>query len=132
MPVQTRDAVLRRRSVRAFLDRPVEKDLVAEVLETASRAPSGGNLQPWHVHVLTGDPLEDLKKRVAEQMRSGGPWADPEYPIYPAGLVSPYRERRFRNGEQLYAALGIPREDKRDRLAQFARNFAFFGAPVGL
>src|SRR5256885_12030936 len=98
-PVETRDAVLRRRSVRAVLDRPVDRGLLAEVLETAPGAPSGGNLQPWHVHVLTGDPLEDLKKRVTEQMSSGGPHADPEYPIYPPGLVSPYRERRYRNGE---------------------------------
>ena len=130
--METRDAVVRRRSVRAFLDRPVDRGLLAEVLETAGRAPSGGNLQPWHVHVLAGAPLADVKKRVTEQMRLGGPQADPEYPIYPRGLVSPYRERRYRNGEQLYSTLGIAREDKPGRLQQFARNYAFFGAPVGM
>jgi nitroreductase len=130
--METRDAVLLRRSVRAFLDRPVEEELLTDALDTARRAPSGGNLQPWHVYALTAGPLEALKKRVAEQTRLGGPEAAPEYPIYPADLVSPFRERRYRNGEQLYAALDVPREDKRGRLEQFSRNFTFFGAPVGL
>lgn len=130
--MDVREAVLRRRSVRAFkTDRP-ERAVLERVLEAAGRAPSGGNLQPWHVSVLTGDPLEHLKKLVGERIASGAIPDAPEYPIYPPNLTAPYRDRRFRVGEQLYAALGIPREDKPGRLRQFANNFTFFGAPVGL
>lgn len=130
--MQTRDAVLGRRSIRGFLDRPVEKDLLTDVLETACRAPSGGNLQPWHVYVLTGDSLDGIKKRVAEQMSMGGPAVGPEFPTYPPGLVSPYQDRKFRNGELFYATLGIERGDDAGRQEQLARNLAFFDAPVGL
>jgi nitroreductase len=130
--VDVREAVLGRSSVRAFLDRPVERKLLEELLEVARRAPSGGNLQPWRFYVLTGTPLEKLKACVADRMDSGEGADEPEYAVYPPKLWSPYRERRYRNGEQLYAALEIPREKRDARLTQFARNFEFFGAPVGL
>jgi nitroreductase len=69
---------------------------------------------------------------MAERARPGSAGESPEYPVYPAGLASPYRERRFHSGEQLYGALGIAREDKAARLRWFARNYQFFGAPVGV
>ena len=126
------EAVAARHSVRAFLDRPVERALVEDILARAARAPSGGNLQPWHVDMLTGAPLEALKARVRERLAANPKGEGTEYPVYPPGLAEPWRSRRFQVGEQLYASIGIPREDRPARLTQFARNFEFFGAPVGL
>jgi nitroreductase len=122
------EAVDRRVSVRAFKPDPVPGALVREILETAHRAPSGGNLQPWRVHALAGEPLEALKARVAANL--GG--ETPEYDVYPDNLWDPFRTRRFECGEDLYATLGIPREDKPARLQQLFKNTQFFGAPVGL
>lgn len=122
------DAIEHRISVRAFQDRPVPKALVAEILEKAARAPSGGNLQPWRVYALTGAPLAELKAAVA-----ANPFGEtPEYDVYPPNLWEPLRTRRYQNGEQLYEAIGIPREDKPARLRQLAKNGELFGAPVGL
>ncbi|MDP1618939.1 nitroreductase [Phenylobacterium sp.] len=121
-------AVAQRISVRAFRPDPVPGALVREILEAAARAPSGGNLQPWRVHALTGAPLETLKARVREN-----PFGEtPEYDVYPPHLWEPLRTRRFQCGEDLYATIGIPREDKPARLAQLAKNGELFGAPVGL
>lgn len=121
-------AVAQRISVRAFRPDPVPGGLVREILEAAVRAPSGGNLQPWRVHALTGAPLEALKARVRDN-----PFGEtPEYDVYPANLWEPLRTRRFQCGEDLYATIGIPREDKAARLAQLAKNGELFGAPVGL
>ena len=125
-------AISSRRSVRAFLPRPVERALIEEMLELAARAPSGGNLQPWHVDVLTGAPLDALKAAVRASLAAGPAGEGLEFAVYPSPLPEPYRTRRFASGEALYAALGIPREDKPARLAQFARNYDLFGAPVAL
>lgn len=121
-------AVAQRISVRAFRPDPVPGALVREILEAAARAPSGGNLQPWRVHALTGAPLEALKEKVR-----ANPFGEtPEYDVYPPNLWEPLRTRRFQCGEDLYATIGIPREDKAARLAQLAKNGELFGAPVGL
>jgi nitroreductase len=119
------DAILSRRSTRAFLPRPVERAVVEEMLQLAARAPSGGNLQPWRVDVLSGQPLAALKAEALASTR-----AEMELRVYPSPLPEPYRTRRHRSGEALYEAIGIPREDRPARLAQFARNFEAFGAPV--
>lgn len=124
-------AVDQRASVRGFTDREVDHAVIERVMRAASRAPSGGNLQPWKMYVLTGEPLATVKERVGQRVAGRDAPDLPEYPIYPAGLSSPYRDRRYACGEQLYAALNIPREDKGGRLRQFAHNFDFFGAPVG-
>ena len=122
------EAVARRISVRAFKSDPVPGAVVREILEAAARAPSGGNLQPWRVHALTGAPLQALKDKVA-----ANPFGEaPEYDVYPPNLWEPFRTRRFECGEDLYATIGIPREDKAARLRQLARNGELFGAPVGL
>jgi nitroreductase len=118
-------AILSRRSTRAFLPRPVGREAVEEMLELAARAPSGGNLQPWQVDVLTGVPLAALAAEALTSTR-----AEMELEVYPSPLPEPYRSRRYRSGEALYEAIGIPREDRAARLAQFARNFEAFGAPV--
>lgn len=124
------EAVLGRHSIRAFLDRPVDPALVREAIEVAARAPSGGNLQPWRVFVLSGEPMARFKAIAQERLRAS-PEPDPEeFPIYPLGVGEPYRTNRIRTAEALYALLGIDRKDKAARRAQFARNFAFFGAPT--
>lgn len=121
-------AVALRTSVRAFKAETPPQALVQEILEAAARAPSGGNLQPWRVYGLAGAALDDLKTKVA-----ANPFGeDPEYEVYPANLWDPFRTRRFQNGEELYASISIPREDKPARLRQLAKNGELFGAPVGL
>ncbi|MFA9200063.1 MAG: nitroreductase [Cypionkella sp.] len=124
------EAVSSRRSIRAFLDRPVDRAVLARVLERAQRAPSGGNTQPWHGVVLTGDPLARLIARVTEDLPKGRAAFAPEYHVYPPELDGAYETRRRGVGEDMYGALRIPREDKMSRLAWFANNFRAFGAPV--
>lgn len=129
------EALDTRLSVRDFLPTPVPGALIREILAKASRAPSGGNVQPWHVDVLAGEPLAELKalmqKRLAE-MAGGAPPEKTDYDIYPPNLWPPYRDYRFELGEDMYRLLGIPREDKAARLRWFARNYQFFGAPMAL
>ncbi|HLH23281.1 MAG TPA: nitroreductase [Chloroflexota bacterium] len=126
------DAVASRRAVRGFTDQPVPREVLARVLTAAARTPSGGNLQPWNTYVLTGASLAELKRRTAERLAAGDPGDEREYAIYPPDLKSPYRERRFAAGEQRYAALGIPREDKQARAKAVAANWDCFGAPAAL
>lgn len=125
------DAVLARRSVRGFLDRPVDLDLLRRLVELAARAPSGGNLQPWHIDVVAGLPLETFKRDMAAKSMAGHKEA-PAYDIYPLELDDPYKGRRFEVGEAMYKQIGIPRDDRAARRLWFARNFAFFGAPAAL
>ncbi len=124
------EAVQRRISARAFKPDPVPGAVVREILETAARAPSGGNLQPWKVCALAGEPLAEIKALAAAKMAEGGEEA--EYDVYPPNLWDPFRTRRFVCGEDLYATIGIAREDKAGRLRQLAKNIEFFGAPVGI
>lgn len=119
-------------STRAFLETPVPESEIRAILDIAKHAPSGGNLQPWKVHVATGAARERViaavKKSIAEN-----PFAnESDLKVYPENLWEPYRTRRFQVGEEMYALLGIPREDKMARIAHLTRNFEFFGAPAGL
>ncbi|TMM50344.1 nitroreductase [Qipengyuania marisflavi] len=124
------EAVQTRRSVRAFTDQPVDRDTLTRVLKKAQRSPSGGNVQPWNAILLTGEPMQALFDRVALEFPKGRAALKPEYDIYPEGLEGAYEDRRFGVGEDMYAALGITREDKAQRLMWFAQNFRAFGAPV--
>jgi nitroreductase len=121
------EAVFKRISTRAFKPDPVPGAVVREMLLAAAGAPSGGNLQPWRVYALAGADLDAFKALVA-----ASPMEEPEYDVYPPDLWEPFRTRRFVCGEDLYASIEIPREDRPARLRQLARNTAFFGAPVGL
>ncbi len=130
--MDVREAVESRRSVRAFLDKPVDLDLLRELIGVATRAPSGGNLQPWHLHLLAGERMAAFKARMEARLAEA-PFGDgAEYPVYPEKLGEPYRSRRFQVGEAMYAPLGIERGDRDGRLAWFGNNYRFFGAPVGL
>ena len=125
------DALKKRISTRAFLPKPVPEALLREILETARYSPSGGNMQPWKVVVVSGaakDAVVNLAKNYPGMM----PAEEGDRPMYPANLWEPHRSRRFKVGEDLYALLGIPRENKAGRMKQLVRNFEFFGAPTGV
>ena len=124
------DAVASRFSARAFLERPVSQTQVMRILDRARQAPSGGNVQPWHVWVVTGEVLADFKTRfvgVDPLAREGG-----DIQIYPEKLKEPYRSRRYKCGEDLYASIDVPREDREGRIRQYAQNLQFFGASTAL
>jgi len=126
------DAVASRYSCRAFLPTPVPEATVRDILAAAARAPSGGNVQPWRVHALAGKKLEQLKAcvRARPELLPRGEGA--EYDIYPRDLKEPYETRRRQVGAALYQSIGVTRADRAGRYRQYARNFEFFGAPVGL
>jgi nitroreductase len=126
------DALASRKSVRAFTPQPVARATIESILLAAARAPSGGNLQPWKIHVLLGEARDELVRRAKARMLENPRGGVPEYHIYPPELTEPYRTRRYAVGEAMYATMAIPREDKARRLQQFFRNWEFFGAPVGL
>ena len=128
--MEVRKAVAARRSVRGFLDTPVDLALVERLVAETAWSPSGGNLQPWHIDIVAGDAMNRLKQTMIAKLASGP--ETPEYDIYPKELLSPYRDRRFAVGEAMYERIGIPLEDKNARRMWFARNFAFFGAPIAL
>lgn len=131
--MQVGEAVAQRRSTRAFLDTPVDRERLRDVLAQAARAPSGGNLQPWRVFVVDGAALQALKDAMALRLRARpSPDLPPEYAIYPPSLGEPYRSERFAVGEAMYAQLGIPREDRAARLQWFSNNYRLFGAPCAL
>jgi nitroreductase len=124
-------AVLGRHAVRAFKPDPVAVSVVRELIETAKRAPSGGNLQPWRVYALGGEPLARFKSLIAGKLAAGVRGEPPEYAVYPPNLWEPLRTRRREAGARRYAALGATRSDEHQRQLE-AQNYAFFGAPVGL
>ncbi|AQW50467.1 nitroreductase [Streptomyces violaceusniger] len=126
------EAVTSRRAVRGFTDQPVPREALERVLSAAAWAPSGSNIQPWHVYVLTGGPLAELKKRAGERLAAGDPWDEAEYAQYPPALKSPYSERRSAFGEQRYGALGVAREDLEARQRAASGNWQCFGAPAAL
>ena len=126
------DAIARRRSVRAYLDQPVDVAVVKDIIERAARTASGGNLQPWHVDIVHGDTLAGIKATLRDRMAKGIPPEKPEYAVYPPGLTAPWEDRRRAVGEAMFSAIGIPREDKAKRMQWFVRNFQFFDAPVAL
>jgi nitroreductase len=125
-------AIGTRISCRAFLPTPVPADLLRQILESAKRAPSGGNLQPWHVHVLSGASLHEFLGLMRTRLQTDPRGEGTEYDIYPKELTEPYSTRRSQCGEDVYRAAGIAREDRAARVQQFARNYEFFGAPVAL
>ena len=125
------DALLSRRSVRAFLPATVPRATVEKILRIAARAPSGQNTQPWKVYAVEGAVRERLCDAVLAR-RECRPWPEREYPGQPRDLPEIYRQRRRENGIGLYTLLGIGKGDREAADAQQRRNYLFFGAPVGL
>ncbi len=131
-------AITSRMSARAFTQQAVSRELITEILQVASRAPSGTNTQPWKVYVLQGNTRDALVDKVCaahEAIRANPEVAKQyteQYDYYPAQWVSPYIDRRRENGWSLYGLLGIGKADKDRMHEQQQRNFKFFDAPVGL
>jgi nitroreductase len=128
------NAIVSRRSIRAFLPTPVAREDIEAILEVSARAPSGTNIQPWKVTVLTGDAKERLSAAILAVYgdKDAAAAHTEEYNYYPRQWVSPFIERRRKVGWDLYALLGLTREDKAGMAAQHGRNYRFFDAPVGL
>lgn len=122
------EAVDKRMSVRKFRPDPVSDDTLRSLLADASRSPSGGNLQPWRVYVVNGESMSRLREFLPTQP----PMDAPEYDMYPKGMTEPYKSNVFRIGEMMYATIGVAREDKEARRAQFGQNNDFFGAPASI
>ena len=122
------DAVLNRRSIRAFKSDPIENSILRNLLEKSSRAATGGNLQPWKISVLNGQAMKEFLTFQAAWTKQ----EIPGYDIYPSPLKEPYRTSRYELGEQMYDLLGIKREDKEARINQVLRNFKFFDAPAAI
>src|SRR5262249_6745524 len=121
-----------RRSVRGFTDQPVPREALERVLSAAAWSPSGSDLQPWHIFVVTGARLAKLKKVATERVAAGVPWAEREYAMSPPALKSPYAARRPALAKERYGALGIAREDWEARQRAAIGNWDCFGAPAAL
>lgn len=125
------DAMRGRISVRAYLDKPVSREMLEQVLEAARWAPSGTNTQPWRVVAASGAVRQRIAGALVAHAAAGGALSA-HYDYYPDTFVEPYKGRRWRCGMQLYGALGITADDKPARQRAMLRNFEFFGAPLGL
>lgn len=126
------DAIRSRHSVRAFLDRPVARQRIEHILDVARYAPSGTNTQPWQVYVLTGEVKKALSAEILADHDVNPEREEREFEYYPTDWYEPYLGRRRACGWGLYGSLGIERGQKDRMHAQRARNYLFFGAPVGL
>jgi len=124
------DIVHERRSIRGYLQKPVARELIEEIIDLAKRAPSSMNTQPWHFHVITGEPLERIRKGNTEKMMSGSA-VDREIKMN-HGYEGPHRERQIEIAVQLFEAMGIARDDKPKRQDWVMRGFRQFDAPVSI
>jgi nitroreductase len=126
------EAVASRYSCRAFLPTPIPEKTVRDIIARAARAPSAGNMQAWRIYAIAGKRVDALKALLAPRMNELPKAEGGDYRIYPDPMEEPYRARSFDVGERLYRSIDVPRADKPTRYRQYARNFQFFGAPVGL
>ncbi len=120
-----------RKSVRAFLDREVEEEKIRKILTASSQAPSGTNMQPWQVAVLSGNTKQRLQDKIENAFRTGDS-GGADYRYYPYQWKIPYKGRRVNCGRQMYNALNIERKNKERRFDQWAANYRSFDAPVML
>ena len=121
------DVVSRRRSMRDFKSDPVPREIIESVFGAAQRAPSNCNTQPWFVHVVTGETLEQLRQELPAKFAAGEIALDFPYDGQYEGV---YKERQYASATALYDSLGIARDQKAERNAWFMRNFSFFDAPA--
>jgi nitroreductase len=126
------EAVASRRSVRQFTGQPVEREALQRVLMKAQRSPSGGNTQPWNAVIVTGEELARITAAIKAKAATAPMGDVQEYAIYPKGLDGRYEEQRRGVGKAMFDALGLAREDGAGRIAQMAKNWDSFGAPVQL
>ncbi len=131
--VAIENAIAGRKSVRAFLDKPVSRETVEHLLRVASRAPSGTNMQPWRAHVVAGEAKDRLSKAILDEFLAGGmARGKSEYKYYPDQFFEPYQSRRRKVGFDMYGLLGIAKGDAAAMSRQLSQNYTFFGAPVGI
>lgn len=126
-----KDIIKSRYSVRSFTKKNVDIEIIKEILQISKCAPSGGNIQPWKVYVVTGNAKEKLIERALSNY-DNGVQEKIEYEIYPNPLDEEYKKRRSECAKDMYAALSIEQDDIESRLTQIRENFKFFGAPVGM
>lgn len=125
------EALQQRKSVRAFLDKEVEKEKIDSILAAASCAPSGANIQPWQVAVVSGTTKQKLQEQIEKNFREGKR-GQADYQYYPKEWNNPYKLRRIHCGKQMYSTLQIERADKHRKLDQWAANYRSFDAPIML
>ncbi len=130
--VSVSTAIKERHSTRSFINRPVDQELILDILDTARWAPSGGNIQPWEVIVVTGKAKEAVSKLATNVLAKHPKGEKDDYPIYPPDMTEVYQRRRYKVAEDMYATIDIPRENKVARMQWVLRNFEFFDASVGL
>lgn len=123
------EAVNFRQSVRGFKRDPVPKEVLREILEIASRSPSTMNTQPWEIIVVTGQAIEDIRRRNLEALNSGVT-QESEVPLRP--YKGKYRERQVDLAIEIFRLMGIAREDREKRADWMQRGFRFFDAPAGI
>ncbi len=128
--MKTSKAITSRRSIRQFIDKPVEADKLRRVMEIAQRSPSGGNTQPWNAIILTGEPLAELTAKIKEKAKAAPMGEGHEYDIYPKGLDGRYEDQRRGVGKAMFDALDLKRDDQMGRMAQMMKNWDSFDAPV--
>jgi len=126
------DAARTRRSIRAYLPKPVPTDVMREIVALGRHTPSGSNIQPWRVHVMTGRTLERVGTAIQKAFLSDEPGHKRDYNYYTDPIEEPYLARRRECGWGLYGTLGIKRGEHDKSKAYRATNYNFFGAPVGL
>jgi nitroreductase len=119
-----------RRSIRGYKTDPIPREVLEEIIHIAKHAPSSMNTQPWHFHVLTGEPLERIRKGNTEKMMAGSS-VDREIKLN-HGYEGPHRERQIEIAVQLFEAMGIARDDKERRMDWVMRGFRQFDAPVSI
>lgn len=121
-----------RRSTRGFRPEVPDRATIESILHTAAHSPSAGNTQPWRVYACAGEVRDRLSRDLLSAHAARGAGHAEEYPYYPSNWHDPYLARRRQVGKSLYGALGIAKGDADGMARQYARNYAFFGAPVGL
>ncbi len=123
------EAIKNRKSVRSFLDKDVSRETIDRILDMARYAPSGANSQPWQVAVVKGETRKRLTETLVAEFKKGRK-EQRDYAYYPDKWVNPFKKRRIACGVQLYNTLGIARNDKESRMAQWEANYCGFDAPV--
>ena len=126
-----KEAIEKRFSVRAFTKEVPDIETIKAILKTAGTAPSGGNIQPWKVYVLTENAKNELSKKTLYNF-DNGVQEDIEFDIYPKPLADEYKKRRYECGADMYNALAIGKDDLNSRFKQIRENYNFFGAPLGM
>ena len=132
MNIEVKDAIISRRSIRQFTSEPISNEVITDILEVAARAPSGTNIQPWKVHVLTGSMKDEVCATASKSFLDPNKNNKNDRLHYMEKFRDPYITRRRKVGWDLYALLDIKKGDYEKTKSFHVKNFSFFGAPLGL